>query len=76
MRLALTLLAVCFLALGLCGCCSGQPTATLGLPTLQFGQNASQPQQTVQVPMVPAYTVQSAPAYPAPAVPRYTAPCP
>ena len=67
-RLALlALVAVCFLLLP--ACCGGQPTMSLGLPTLQFGQNTSTPTQAVPVPMVPAYSVQAAPTYSAPCAP-------
>lgn len=68
-RIVMLALVACFLVVGLSGCCGGQPTMSLGMPTLSFGQNSSVPQQAVQVPMVPAYSVQAAPAYPAPAAP-------
>ena len=55
MRIFLVLLAATFLV-SLCGCCSEQPTATLGLPTFSIGSNATQRTQSIQVPMRPDYS--------------------
>lgn len=55
MRFLTLLLAATFLV-GLCGCCSDQPTATFGLPTFSIGSNSTQQQRSYPVPMVPDLT--------------------